>query len=100
MLTLTNEVEKFVKKFKKKIDFEVDLKTQMNKILISKKYNDFINLVYDYYNSKVEKEFSGEVPKNERLHIQCYADVDKTINYFWELLLGKKVLKKFHSNIA
>jgi hypothetical protein len=90
------ELEKYVAYFKKKTDLsDLDI-DNINKILNSDKYSEFIDFVYDYYNSKV----SPNNPNKERLSIECYLDVDGTINNFWHMLLGVEQYEKFKSKLG
>lgn len=66
---------------------------EINQILISHKYLDFINYIYDYYNSRI-------MPINKckmRLLPQCYTDADNAIEHFWDLLLGKDLNNEYKS---
>jgi len=89
MKDLEKEIEKYVIYFKKKRDLDTLNSEEINKILISQRYFEFIDNVYDYFNSKkgMDKENN-----NERLAIECYLDADEAINQFWKKLLGRKNL--------
>jgi len=89
------ELEKYVAYFKKKTDLSALDNDSINKILNSDKYSEFIDFVYDYYNSKI----SPSIDNKERLSIQCYLDVDDAINSFWHMLLGVEQYEKLKSKI-
>jgi hypothetical protein len=69
---------------------------EINKILNSKEYFEFIDKLYDYHNLKNNNNCQSE---EIRLCLQCYSEVDRTINFFWEQLLGPELHKKFQSNL-
>lgn len=93
---ISDKLEKYVAYFRKKTDLSnLDLQA-LNKILNSDKYSEFIDFVYDYYNSKV----NPDNPNKERLSIQCYLDVDAVINNFWHMLLGVKLYEQFKSKLG
>lgn len=95
-MQVNEELEKYVAYFKKKTDLS-DLDTDnINKILNSDKYSEFIDFVYDYYNSKISPSNTNK----ERLSIQCYLDVDGAINSFWHMLLGIDQYEKFKSKLG
>lgn len=87
------EIEKYVNYFKKKRKFKISNIEEINRILNSQKYYDFINKVYSYYNLKAQSK------ENIRLCPQYYIDVNKIIDYFWELLLGNKLYNEFKSSL-
>lgn len=87
------DIEKFVNYFKNKRRFRIDNVEQIDKILTSQKYLDFINTIYSYYNSKVG------ATDNYRLSPLCYLDADRAINYFWEFLLVSDLNKKLKSKL-
>ena len=90
MEEIINEIEKYVNYFKKE-KLQVNNREDINKILNSQKYFDFIEFVYNHYNSKIQSK------KNIRLCPQCYFDADRTIDYFWELLIDEKLIIEFKS---
>ena len=71
-------------------NYDTEEKSEIDKILTSEKYADFIEMVYNYHNSKVQKEPSDKT----RLCLRCYQDADRTINYFWSQLLRNKPERK------
>lgn len=89
MKDLEKEIEKYVIYFKKKRNLDTLNTEEVNKVLISQKYFEFIDNVYEYFNSKkgLDKENN-----NERLAIECYLDADEAINHFWKKLLGRNNL--------
>jgi len=85
MINLNEEIQKYISYFKKKLySFNQE---EIDQILTSNKYFQFINTIYDYFNSKVVSNNSGK----ERLNIECYLDADEVINKFWLDLLGNKI---------
>ena len=86
-------VEKFVNYFKRKKKFIIEEIEEINNIINSQKYYDFINEIYNYYNSKVKSN------SQIRLSPQCYTDAGQTIDYFWDLLLGHKLNNKFKAEL-
>jgi len=90
MNDLIDIINSFVMYFKNKKKYRIDKKEDLNKILLSEKYNEFINILYNYYNLKKQ-------PNTKlRLSPQCYIDVNKKINYFWEQLIETKGCNEFY----
>ncbi|MBD3199251.1 MAG: hypothetical protein GF316_04480 [Candidatus Lokiarchaeota archaeon] len=87
MKNIQEEMDKYITYFKKKKRFEFGDKEEINKILNSEKYFEFIDTVYNYYNSQINPDAQSK----ERLAIQCYLDADETINSFWIRLLGNNI---------
>lgn len=83
----------FVSYFKK--NYRVSDKSEVNKILNSKKYAEFIDMVYGYFNSKLVREEAEQV----RLHLECYQDADKTIEQFWSMLSGEKLGNSLNNRV-
>jgi len=85
-----DDINSIVMYFKNKKKFRINKKEDLNKILLSEKYEELINILYKYYNLKKQ-------PNTElRLSPQCYRDVNKKINYFWKQLLGTKWCNEFY----
>jgi hypothetical protein len=89
MNELDEEIRKYVKYFRKKRDLDSLNTEEINKVLISEKYFEFIDNVYKYFN---HKNGVGTEASKERLAIECYLDADEAINQFWSKLLGSNNL--------
>ena len=84
-----NEIESYVEFFKKKRKFQISSIEGIKNILNSQKYYDFIEKLYNYYNTKVQ------LKENIRLSPKCYHEVNQRIDYFWESLLDNKSINEF-----
>ncbi len=92
MIDIKVEIGKYVNYFEKKNIQERGIKG-IQELLNSREYSNFINTVYDYYNSKV-KSINGF-----RLDPRCYVDAKRTIDQFWDLLLDDELKTEFISNL-
>ncbi len=87
---IKDEIEKYVSYFVKKKKLKFNSKKEIDQVLTSQKYFEFVDKVYNFYNSQI----STNVDPKERLSIECYYDVDQAINSFWNRLLGNKFSEK------
>ena len=90
-MSCLKEIESYIEFFKKKKKFQISSIKGIKNILNSQKYDDFIEKLYKYHNSKVQ------LKENSRLSPKCYQEVNQKIDYFWELLLGNKSINEFIS---
>lgn len=90
MQDIKDEIEKYVSYFVKKKKLKFNSKKEIDQVLTSQKYFEFVDKVYNFYNSQI----STNVDPKERLSIECYYDVDQAINSFWNRLLGNKFSEK------
>lgn len=90
------ELRKYLKHFKNKKRYQIKDVKEINKILNSEEYFEFINKVYEYHNLK--KNFKPHTIEG-RLCLQCYSEANRTINSFWEQLLGSELNKELQSDI-
>ncbi|MBY9005355.1 MAG: hypothetical protein KGD63_01200 [Candidatus Lokiarchaeota archaeon] len=93
MSHIKEEIERYVNYFKRKKKYKFTNKEEIDQVLTSDKYLEFVNTVYNFYNTLK----SLDTPSEERLSIQCYFEVDQAINSFWNQLLGKKFSEKVNS---
>jgi len=78
--------------FKKKKKFDLKNIEDVENIINSEEYLDFINAVYKFSNSKTRSD-------NERLQIRSYSNADEIINQFLELILGKELYHNYTSHL-
>ncbi|MEJ2251789.1 MAG: hypothetical protein P8Y97_19295 [Candidatus Lokiarchaeota archaeon] len=92
---LDEQIDKFVRYFKRKTNLDRYNLEEIDKILTSDKYSEFIDSIYKYYNNKAENppNYDG------RLSIQHYMEVDHVINTFWDLLLGEHMNEKYRMHL-
>jgi len=93
MLEIENKLRKYVDYFLKSKKFRVNNIDKINEIINSKEYGNFINSVYNYYNSKLKPQ------NNSRLNPQFYIDANRTIDQFWDLLLDEKLKNEYKANL-
>ena len=93
MIEIESVLGKYVNYFLENKNFQMHNIDQINKILNSKEYGNFIDVVYNYYNSKLKSN------DNYRLNPQFYIDADRTIDQFWDLLLDEELNTEFKSNL-
>ncbi len=93
MIEIESVLGKYVNYFLEKKNFQMNNINQINKILNSKEYGNFIYVVYNYYNSKLKSN------DNYRLNPHFYIDADRTIDRFWDLLLDEELSTEFNSNL-
>jgi len=96
MSDIDNQIEKYVKHFQKKTNLDSIKKEEIDKVLISDKYFEFIDNVYNYFNSK---KGSKKHENKERLAIECYLDADEAITHFWKELLGTNLTEEIRSHL-
>ena len=85
-------LEHYISQFRKKKKFQLNSIDSINSLLNSKEYSDFIENLYNFYDSSSNTS-------EERLNIQYYSDVENIIDQFWELLLGNDLNNKFKSHL-
>ncbi len=93
MIEIESVLGKYVNYFLENKKFQMNNINQINKILNSKEYGNFIDVVYNYYNSKLKSN------DNYRLNPQFYIDANRTIDQFWDLLLDEELNTEFKSNL-
>ncbi|MHA1150854.1 MAG: hypothetical protein ACTSR8_21750 [Promethearchaeota archaeon] len=76
-------IREYVKYFKKK----TEKRLEVTSIIDSPKYQEFLFKVRQYYIKKSNT--------SEKVCPQCSYDPNQAIDYFWEALLGLKVLELF-----
>jgi hypothetical protein len=87
---LNENIQQFIKYFRKKANFSEDNLEEVNKILTSDKYSEFIDSVYKHFNKKLK-------PGEGRLAIQYYLDADEIITSFWDELLGENMSEAYRT---
>lgn len=95
MSDIKEEIEKYVNYFKKKRKYNFNNKDDIDQVLTSDKYFEFVDTVYGFYNSQL----CPNTPSQERLSLECYFEADQAIDLFWHRLLGKKFSEKVKSRI-
>ena len=96
MIEIKLELRKYLIHFKNKKKYQIKDVNGINKILNSNEYFEFINKIYEYHNLK--NNFKPQALEG-RLCLQCYSEVDRMINSFWEKLLGPELNKEFQSKL-
>ena len=86
------DLEHHVALFKKKKKFQINHLSEIDKILNSIEYSNFINKVYEFFNKHVPRV-------DGRLALKYYSDANNIIDQFWNLLLGNDLNKEFISDI-
>jgi len=85
-------VQQFIKYFRKKAHFSEDNLEEVNKILSSDKYSEFIDSVYKHFNKQLK-------PGEGRLAIQNYLEADEIITSFWDELLGENMSEAYRAHL-
>ncbi len=92
---IKEEIERYVDYFIKKKRYKFINTEEIDQVLTSNKYLEFVDTVYNFYNT----QRSPNIPIEERLSIQCYFEADQAINSFWKRLLGDKFNNKIKSKL-
>lgn len=95
MTNLQRVINNYIEHFREKENLIGKNLEEVERILNSEKYDELINEIYDYYNSRVPS--NGE--KKERLSIEYYLSADEQINKFWIQLLGENLNEDIRSKL-
>jgi hypothetical protein len=95
MTNLQRVINNYIEYFKEKENLVGKSTEEIEKILNSEKYDELIDRIYEYYNSRVPK--NGE--NKERLSIEYYLSADEQINKFWIQLLGENLTDEIRSKL-
>jgi hypothetical protein len=95
MTNLQRVINNYIEYFKEKENLVGKNIEEIEEILNSEKYDELIDKIYEYYNSRVPS--NGE--KKERLSIEYYLSADEQINKFWIQLLGENLTDEIRSKL-
>lgn len=95
MTNLQRVINNYIEYFREKENLKGKSLQEIEQILNSDKYDELIQDIYDYYNSRVPS--NGE--KKERLSIEYYLSADEQINKFWIQFLGDNLTDEIRSKL-